>query len=394
MESNDEMSDSSESATSAISVGSSEQERQRRWVSTLAQHLILEVPDSVEEAAAAALPAPAPAPAPAEPDERYCWVCFATEEDDRTAAWVQPCNCRGATKWVHQSCLLRWIDEKQRGNPARQINCPQCRAEYFVILPSMGSIAMLLERLDQLANLLSPGLAAGVIICSVYWSALTFGAITLLQTIGYEQGMTVMRNAESYTLMLCLPTIPVALIIGQMIRWESVVLRFIQKRQDCLRQYPVISLVLPVRNEPNPPYPNPGPLLASPIHSSDPLSVTRLFCGALMLPTVASMIGRVCFSSVENHLRRTVIGGLVFVAVKGVLKIYYHLQKYSRASKRFVLDFTPASSRRDKPHTVPPQQQQDPEAELMQNVDESGEPDGTEPQPQQRPPRGPTHGDS
>lgn len=41
-------------------------------------------------------------------NQRYCWVCFATDEDDETAAWVQPCNCRGTTKWVccvdiHQS---------------------------------------------------------------------------------------------------------------------------------------------------------------------------------------------------------------------------------------------------------------------------------------------------
>lgn len=31
---------------------------------------------------------------------RYCWVCFATDEDDENAEWVQPCNCRGTTKWV------------------------------------------------------------------------------------------------------------------------------------------------------------------------------------------------------------------------------------------------------------------------------------------------------
>lgn len=31
---------------------------------------------------------------------RYCWVCFATDEEDRDAAWVQPCKCRGTTKWV------------------------------------------------------------------------------------------------------------------------------------------------------------------------------------------------------------------------------------------------------------------------------------------------------
>lgn len=32
--------------------------------------------------------------------QRYCWVCFATDEDDTEASWVQPCNCRGTTKWV------------------------------------------------------------------------------------------------------------------------------------------------------------------------------------------------------------------------------------------------------------------------------------------------------
>lgn len=31
---------------------------------------------------------------------KSCWVCFATEADDRMAAWVQPCKCIGTTKWV------------------------------------------------------------------------------------------------------------------------------------------------------------------------------------------------------------------------------------------------------------------------------------------------------
>ncbi|KAL4708550.1 hypothetical protein ACJJTC_014158 [Scirpophaga incertulas] len=51
---------------------------------------------------------------------KCCWVCFATEDDDRLAAWVQPCKCIGTTKWVHQNCLQRWIDEKQRGNITRK----------------------------------------------------------------------------------------------------------------------------------------------------------------------------------------------------------------------------------------------------------------------------------
>lgn len=38
-------------------------------------------------------------------NSRYCWVCFATDEDDENAAWVQPCNCRGTTKWVIDALL-------------------------------------------------------------------------------------------------------------------------------------------------------------------------------------------------------------------------------------------------------------------------------------------------
>lgn len=41
---------------------------------------------------------------------RYCWVCFATEEEDQEAGgaaveWIKPCKCKGTLRWVHQSCL-------------------------------------------------------------------------------------------------------------------------------------------------------------------------------------------------------------------------------------------------------------------------------------------------
>lgn len=71
---------------------------------------------------------------------RSCWVCFATDEDDRTAEWVRPCRCRGSTKWVHQACLQRWVDEKQRGNSTARVACPQCNAEYLIVFPKLGKI--------------------------------------------------------------------------------------------------------------------------------------------------------------------------------------------------------------------------------------------------------------
>ena len=40
-------------------------------------------------------------------EERQCWVCFASQEDDPVAAWVSPCLCKGTTKWVHQVMRVR-----------------------------------------------------------------------------------------------------------------------------------------------------------------------------------------------------------------------------------------------------------------------------------------------
>ncbi|EAA04914.5 AGAP001041-PB [Anopheles gambiae str. PEST] len=288
-------------------------------------------------------------------EERYCWVCFATEEDDKVAPWVQPCNCRGATKWVHQSCLKRWIDEKQKGNPYKSISCPQCQTRYIIILPTMGSFAFLLERLDIIAKQLSPGMAAGAIVCSIYWSAITFGAVTVLQTTGFERGLSMMEQAEPIALLLCLPTIPVLLVIGRMFRWEDIVLRFLQNRQFDVRKYPVISLMLPVSNEPSPRYPEPYP--SSTVTTSEPLSVTRIFCGALLLPTVSTVVGKILFKSIKNDLHRTLLGGFVFVAVKGVLKIYFHQKKHNRAKQRQILDYTPENVRKYTLRTQPPEGQ-------------------------------------
>lgn len=70
--------------------------------------------------------------------ERYCWVCFATDEDDATASWVKPCHCRGTAKWVHQECIQRWIDEKQKEHAGIHVACPQCNTEYIIVYPNMG----------------------------------------------------------------------------------------------------------------------------------------------------------------------------------------------------------------------------------------------------------------
>jgi len=114
-----------------------------------------------------------------EDSRRNCWVCFASDEDDRTAPWVKPCRCRGTTKWVHQVCLQRWVDEKQQGNAITPVRCPQCNTEYVILFPKMGPVVLVLDLLDEFVSRASPFMAAGVVIGSVYWTAVTFGAVTV-----------------------------------------------------------------------------------------------------------------------------------------------------------------------------------------------------------------------
>ena len=72
---------------------------------------------------------------------------------------------------------------------------------------------------------------------------------------------------------------------------------------------------------------------------SDPVSVTRTFCGALFFPTIAAFLGATLFENVPSQLKRTLLGGVTFVVVKGVLKIYHKQHNYIRQCERKILDY-------------------------------------------------------
>lgn len=272
-------------------------------------------------------------------DGRYCWVCFATEEEDLDAGgvveWIMPCNCKGTLRWVHQSCLQRWVDEKQKGNSFRRVQCQQCQTEYIIVLPSMGLFADVLEAVDTLIRRSSPFLAAGVFVGSLYWTAVTYGAITVLQVLGHNEGLEVLEGTDHIFLMVALPAIPVCLVLGRMVRWEDYILRYLQNRQR--KNYRMLSLFLPIPDDDGS---QPIDNQLSRNNISDTLSTTRVLCGALLLPSISSVIGRVFFNNISNNLHRTLLGGLAFIAVKGVFKIYFKQKQFMRKKQRKIVDYT------------------------------------------------------
>ncbi|VVC87892.1 unnamed protein product [Leptidea sinapis] len=245
---------------------------------------------------------------------KSCWVCFATEADDKLAAWVQPCKCIGTTKWVHQSCLQRWVDEKQRGNISRKVLCPQCKAEYIVVFPSMGTFVALLDTLEEVTHKISPFIAGGV--------------------VGHREGLEMMESADPLVLLVLLPTIPVTLISAKMYNWEDSVLLFLRKY--CAK-IPALTYILPFGN-----VDADRAIVANQTNTNGNahLSPTRIFCSALLLPTISTIIGKIFFRSIKNNLHRTILGGLTYITIKGALKIYHKQMLYIRHSSRKILDYT------------------------------------------------------
>lgn len=172
-------------------------------------------------------------------------MCFATDEDDALAEWVQPCNCTGTIRWVHQACLQRWVEEKQKGNSMRRVACPQCQTEYIIVYPAQSLPVLVLERFDTMVRSLSPFLAAGILVGSLYWSAVAFGAVTVLQVVGPEEGLAALEQADALVLLVGLPAIPVALVLGRMVRWEDMVLRVVQQRRALVRKFPLLGWLMP-----------------------------------------------------------------------------------------------------------------------------------------------------
>lgn len=267
-------------------------------------------------------------------NKRYCWVCFATEDEDAEANWVQPCRCKGTTRWVHQSCLQRWIDEKQRGNVSTHVTCPQCSTQYLIVFPQFGHIAYIMDMADRTVYKACPFIAAGVVVGSVYWTAVTYGAVTVMQVLGHKEGLSVMEQADPLFLLVGLPTIPIMLILGRMVRWEDYVLRLWRRHSG---RIPGLKYLLHSFNN--------GELgEVNQSSFTDPMSATRVLCGALVLPTVAAICGKMIFSNVTSSLQRTLLGGIFFVTVKGAMKIYLKQQQYNRQYHRQVLNFDTQSA--------------------------------------------------
>ncbi|XP_032807970.2 E3 ubiquitin-protein ligase MARCHF5 isoform X1 [Petromyzon marinus] len=192
-----------------------------------------------------------------------------------------------------------------------------------------GPVVYILDLADRMIYKACPFAAAGIMVGSIYWTAVTYGAVTVMQVLGHKEGLDMMERADPLFLLIGLPTIPIILILGKMIRWEDYVLKLWRKYSSKLY---ILNYIFPGVCGPVPRI----PAETSPL--ADHVSATRILCGALVFPTIATVVGKLMFSRVNSNLQRTILGGIAFVAIKGAFKVYFKQQQYLRQAHRRILN--------------------------------------------------------
>ena len=51
-----------------------------------------------------------------------------------------------------------------------------------------------MDVVDRIVYKVCPFVAAGVVVGSIYWTAVTYGAVTIMQVVGAKEGLAVMEQ--------------------------------------------------------------------------------------------------------------------------------------------------------------------------------------------------------
>jgi hypothetical protein len=57
-----------------------------------------------------------------------CRICFEIESDDDP--FIQPCACKGTSKYIHLTCLEKWRNQAE--NQEARDRCMECRDDYII----------------------------------------------------------------------------------------------------------------------------------------------------------------------------------------------------------------------------------------------------------------------
>ncbi|KAK2728018.1 E3 ubiquitin-protein ligase MARCHF5-like isoform X2 [Artemia franciscana] len=274
---------------------------------------------------------------------RSCRFCLESSDDDECPdVFVSPCNCKGSAKWVHQSCIMYWIDEKQEGNPDRVVRCSVCLTEYIVVsdypwylkVPRriFGKVENWMQDLwtySDHSNLIyfRPFLQVYQYLWIWPWS---YAAV--LQIYGIREGIHVLKHLREDKFRYIVQIFPWAYFID-LINWEEPLSNFLRSYvpvTPILRDIPPFSCF---NYRPKhfhldflPPYQHPMVRELPFSHVS------------YLLPMCSVLCGKVIFGSVQGSLKRAMLGGLVYLGLKTPFRLLNLQAEYIDRHSRTVMN--------------------------------------------------------
>lgn len=266
-----------------------------------------------------------------DPEElnRFCLICsnmleFESKAKGIKLQWLQPCQCEGAGKYIHETCLTRWVTAHQQEDPYKKVACPNCSTEFLIVNQKLNIFADALEKLELMWLKFTPSYASGIDISMIYIAAFSYGATTVMQIIGYNKAIYLMKSIPSIYLMCSLPLVPVVVSTTGILQ-RSLARRF--------QELPVIQRMFPYGTLSDN-YNGDELWIAAGVNSSCFVE-TKVLLTYLYVPTIATIFGKTFFKSVPTTPGcRFILGGLSFLALHAISKIYLQKKRNDRCKQR------------------------------------------------------------
>lgn len=274
-------------------------------------------------------------------DSDNCWICYVSYAEDKERnfyklsgnGWVAPCKCKGSSMWVHQECLQAWIDEKQNGDTSRSVRCHQCHTPYRYKFPPLGIAATSIQFIENIIDLISPYACFCGATATGYLVLTGYGYLTLMQVMGINETAQFYHECEPIIFMIFLPCIPIGLTAFKLIRFEDLIFNYLKQHIP-----PFILKILGAKLY-NQYWPQ-APRVPTAIATRRRLSWPRAIITGLMLPSIASLIGRLYFYNVESNLKRSFLGGLTYLSFRCLTKLYFKYRHYQNMCHREILNYS------------------------------------------------------
>lgn len=227
-----------------------------------------------------------------ENNEKLCWICFGTSEEDETAQWVKPCKCKGTMKWVHQKCLQLWVCEKRKKNVYVKVQCTQCNTGYLVEYSPIPFFVLTLESFSARV-LYSP------------FGPFLIGTVFITAAPTVDESLCILLCTDPSDPMTFVRTIAfpgLCLLYTSLVKLEN---KIVQKLAD--RRFGIGE--------------------CQPVNYDSFIGEIRLICTVLCLPVMSKIVGNLFERCIDSPFRRCLLGMGLLLTANTSVGVYFKYQK-------------------------------------------------------------------